>query len=271
MREQRLIEARDQLLAFAQQVFASNQDVVGVFLSGSLAAGSSDAYSDIDLRVVVRPEREAWFIEHRCEIPRHWPDFLFNEWRPGTRHCVSHFRFFVKIDIFYFSENSLLPSPWYTLPTRILFDPHGLIERLLQASGDFRFEITDEDLDYSISKGLAAAHEVYRRTHRQELIFAQTLLDELRFHIIQADDWLHDRTPRTQLFSKFDYRGSPEVIHSLRASFCNCSTEALRASLIGLCRLYRQQVEQLHNKFKLSRPLQSDLEALDLLAEFTEH
>jgi hypothetical protein len=37
MREQRLIEARDQLLAFAQQVFASNQEVVGVFLSGSLA------------------------------------------------------------------------------------------------------------------------------------------------------------------------------------------------------------------------------------------
>lgn len=92
MREQRLIEARDQLLAFAHQVFASNSDVVGVFLSGSVAAGSSDAHSDIDLRVVVRPEREAWFIEHRCEIPQHWPDFLFNEWRPGTRHCVSVLR-----------------------------------------------------------------------------------------------------------------------------------------------------------------------------------
>jgi predicted nucleotidyltransferase len=68
MREQRLIEARDQLLAFAQQVFASNQDVVGVFLSGSLAAGSSDAYSDIDLRVVVRIEDEFPFFKPSKEL-----------------------------------------------------------------------------------------------------------------------------------------------------------------------------------------------------------
>lgn len=137
----------------------------------------------------------------------------------GVRAQGTAFRFFVKIDIFYFSDNSLLPSPWHTLPTTILFDPQGLIERILHASAGLRFEITDEDLDYSISKGLAAAHEAYRRTQRQELIFAETLLDELRFHIIQADVWLHDRTPRTQLFSKFDYRGSPEVIQCLRGSF----------------------------------------------------
>src|SRR5579863_2410615 len=149
MRESALIDARDQLLSSAHQHFTSDADVVGLFLSGSLAAGSSDAYSDIDLRVVVLPEREAWFIEHRCEIPRSWPGFLFNEWRPGARHCVSHFRYFVKIDIFYFSEKSLQPSPWYGLPTRVLFDPHGVIERLLRASAGLRFEVTDKDLDYS--------------------------------------------------------------------------------------------------------------------------
>jgi hypothetical protein len=265
MREQALIDARDQLLSIAHRHFTSDADVVGLFLSGSLAAGSSDAYSDIDLRVVVRPEKQAWFIEHRCEIPRSWPDFLFNEWRPGTRHCVSHFRSFVKIDIFYFSENSLPPSPWYALPTRILFDPHGVIERLVRASAGLRFEVTDEDLDYSISKGLAAAHEALRRTQRQELLFAQTLLDELRFHIIQADDWLFDRTPRTQLFSRFDQRGSQEVIESLRASFCVCDSEALRSSLAALSGLYRRQLIQLHKKFDLSRSLDSDLVALELI------
>jgi len=89
--------------------------------------------------------------------------------------------------------------------------------------------------------------------------------------MIQAYDWLFERTPRTQLFSNFDQRGSPEVTECLRASFCNCNTKALHASLIALCRLYRLQVEQLHKKFKLPRPLQSDLEALDLiLVEFAE-
>ena len=65
MREQRLIDARDQLLGIARQEFESNKDVVGLFVAGSLAAGSHDAYSDIDLRVVVKSEKQQWFIERR--------------------------------------------------------------------------------------------------------------------------------------------------------------------------------------------------------------
>jgi predicted nucleotidyltransferase len=265
MTENLLIDARDRLLGFAQQHFASNADVVGVFLAGSLAAGVADAYSDIDLRVVVKAEKHAWFVEHRLEIPASWPDFLFNEWRPGTVHCVSHFRFFVKIDIFYFSQDELQPSPWYTLPVRILFDPQGVVERLVRRSAGIRFEVTEEDLDYSISKGLAAAHEAFRRAQRDELVFTETLLDELRFHIIQADDWLFDRTPRTQLFSKYDQRGSREVVALLRSSFCVCDKKALLVSLAALSELYRTQVIQLHGRFRLSRRLESDLTALDLI------
>src|SRR5262249_51874949 len=111
MREEDLIGARDRLLMFAHERFAANADVVGVFLAGSLGAAAGDAYSDIDLRVVVKPEKYGWFVEHRREIPARWPDFLFNEWRPGTIHCVSNFRSFVKIDIFYFSQDGLQPSP----------------------------------------------------------------------------------------------------------------------------------------------------------------
>ncbi len=265
MREDSLIAARGRLLGFAQQHFASNADVAGIFLAGSLGAGVADAYSDIDLRVVVKPERHAWFVEHRRETPARWPDFLFNEWRPGTLHCVSHFRFFVKIDIFYFSEDGLEPSPWYTLPVRILFDPRGVVEGLIKRSAGLRFEVTEEDLDYSISKGLAAPHEVFRRIQRDELVFTQTLLDELRFHMIQADDWLFDRTPRTQLFSKYDQRGSREVVALLRSSFCVCEREALVASLGALARFYRGQVVQLHERFRLSRRPESDLTALDLV------
>jgi hypothetical protein len=272
MREQSLIDARDQLLAVAHQRFVSDPSVMGLFLGGSLAAGTANAYSDIDLRVVVRSEKHAWFVEHRREIPASWPDFLFNEWRPGAVHCVSHFRSFVKIDIFYLSESALPPSPWYTLPLNILFDPHGVIGRLVQSSAGMQFEVTGEDLDYSIGKGLAAAHEAFRRTQRQELLFAQTLLNELRFHIMQADDWLFGRTTRTQLFSKFDQRGSREVVNSLRVSFCAAESTALNASLTSLSRLYRRQITQLHEKFDLSRPLEADLFALDLiLAPDVEH
>jgi len=265
MMEASLIDDRDRLLRFAEQRFASDVDVEGVFLGGSLPAGTADVYSDIDLRVVVKPEKHRWFVEHRREIPTNWPDFLFNEWRPGTVHCVSHFRFFVKIDIFYLSEADLEPSPWYTLPIRILFDPRGVVERLLTRSVGLRFEVEEDDLDYSISKGIAAAHEAFRRMQRDELIFAETLLDELRFHIIQADDWLFDRTPRTQLFSKYDQRGSGEVVAVLRQSFCVCDRPAVLVSLRTLSQLYRRQVIQLHDRFRLSRRLDSDVTALDML------
>ena len=64
MTEEELIGARDRLLIFVHQQFASITDVVGLFLAGSLAAGTADAYSDIDLRVVVKPEKHRWFGEN---------------------------------------------------------------------------------------------------------------------------------------------------------------------------------------------------------------
>jgi hypothetical protein len=72
--------------------------------------------------------------------------------------------------------------------------------------------------DFSISKGLSATHETYRRAMRGELICAQTLLDKLRQHVMQADDWLFGRTPRTAVFAKFERRGDQETLAAL-ASF----------------------------------------------------
>lgn len=111
-----LTVARDQLISVAFDYFSVDPNVPGIFVSGSLAAGSSDAYSDVDLRVVVRHERHSWFLERRRDFPQQWPGFLFNKWMPGTRHCVSHFRPFNKLDVFYLDAEKITPSPWYRLP-----------------------------------------------------------------------------------------------------------------------------------------------------------
>jgi hypothetical protein len=260
-----LVKGREALLATASQTFSSSLDVVGVFLAGSLAAGTADAYSDIDLRVVVRAERHAWFVERRREFPKAWPGFLFNEWLPGAQHCVSHFRPFNKIDIFYYSADTLHPSPWYTLPVKILHDPDGILADLVDRSKGLEFEISEDQVDHAISKGLAAAHEAYRRIHRGELLYAQTLLDEFRYQIMRADDLLFDRTPQAALRAKFDQRGSPTVMAALSTSFCSYDAGALDSHLMALLPLYRDQITQLHAKFGLSRPLASDLAALDAL------
>ncbi|TGR72435.1 hypothetical protein EN837_03565 [bacterium M00.F.Ca.ET.194.01.1.1] len=257
-----LSDARDRLISVAIDHFSVDPDVLGLFVSGSLAAGSSDAYSDIDLRVVVRHERHSWFVEHRRDFPKQWPGFLFNEWVAGARHCVSHFSPFNKIDIFYLDAAALKPSPWYRLPVIIHHDPEKVVAGLVDHSKWLNFEITADDIDFSISKGLAAAHETYRRAKRGELFYSQTLLDELRQHIMQSDDWLNGRTPETTILAKFDRRSSPDVRQVLAGSYCEYDADMILGALSRLLVVYRDQVMRLHEGFKLSRPLKNDLAAL---------
>ncbi|WP_105416464.1 nucleotidyltransferase domain-containing protein [Neorhizobium sp. T25_27] len=261
-----LEKARSALLATAVDWFKRDPHVLGIFLGGSIAAGSSDAYSDIDLRIVVEPEQHPHFVEKRREIPKHWSGFLFNEWLPGTQHCVSHFHPFGKVDIFYYDAAKLTPSPWYRLPIKILHDPTGVVADLMKRSEALMFKVAEEDVDFSISKGLAAAHEAYRRAKRGELFDAQTLLDELRHHMMQADDWLEDRSPATIVTAKFEKRASARVLADLAMSYPPCEGEAILAALRLLVGGYRNQVLALHEKFQLSRPRENDMAALDIVA-----
>lgn len=141
-----------------------------------------------------------------------------------------------------------------------------MIAALLAQSKALEFRTSVEDIEHSISKGLAAAHEAYRRAKRGEFLYAQTLLDELRQHIMKADDLLFGRTPYTAVYAKFDERGSPEVIEALAASFCGYDGPAIESALGRVVRFYRRQVVALHEKFPLVRPLESDLAALDVIS-----
>jgi hypothetical protein len=127
------------------------------------------------------------------------------------------------------------------------------------------FTVREDDLDVSISKGLAAAHETYRRTMRGELFYALTLLDELRQHIMQADDWLCDRTPEAAVMAKFEKRASGDVLTALRSSYPPCEADAILAVLRELAQLYQEQVLALHRKFSPSRPIENDLVALEIV------
>lgn len=260
----RLIEARDQRLNHAVRSLSAEPSVLGIFLGGSLGARSDDAYSDIDLRVVVTSDQHAAFVKHRLDIPSKWPGFVFNEWMPGTQHCVSHFEPFGKVDIFYFDEAKLGASPWYALPIRVLYDPQGIIGSLIARSQTFGFEVSAEDVSHSISKGLAALHETIRRAKRGELIYAQTLLDEFRQHIMRADDWLFARTPTTAVYAKFDERGSQIALDTIRSSYTALDTGEILRAAAALHLIYKQQVIELHNSFSLSRPLSNDLRAFDI-------
>ncbi len=267
MKTEELIKRREAILEEIVGYFSSDPAVQAIFVGGSLPAGSADAFSDVDLRVVVTPETHARFVENRLEMPKQWKGFLFNEWMPGAQHCVSHFRQFVKVDIFYYSQDKLQPSPWYSFPQTVLYDPKGIVSKLVESSPPFKFEFDERRVDWVMSKGLAAAHEVFRRCRRGELIFAQNLLEEFRLRVAEADDWIHQRVATNPAELKWERRLTPSLVQALRESYVPTDAAAIETAMLNLLTIFQEQVTALHKTYALSRSLANDLAAVDILLE----
>jgi hypothetical protein len=261
-----LVEARTRLLECAVSFFAAQPDVVGLFLAGSLPAGSADAYSDIDLRVIASPEGQARLVAGRLEWPSQWGDLLFNEWLEGTHHCVSHFRPFLKIDVFYWTPESFGPSPWFGLPATVLVDRDGLVERVLDQSRSMAFSPpSGDEVSRVLSKALAGAHEVVRRARRGQLFFAQSLLDELRSNLARLDRWARGR----DVSSPEDVRStgtlSVPVASAIERSYVGLDSADIDAALVGLGGVLSDLIPALHSRFALNRPLTRDLASIELV------
>jgi predicted nucleotidyltransferase len=262
---QAIVAGRDRLLSIAAETFRAEAGVIGVLLGGSLANGRPDAWSDIDLRVVVEPSRHGDLVNRRLEIPQGWHGFLFNEWLPGTQHCVSHFLPFNKIDVFYWSSSTFAPSPWLTQRTKILHDPAGVVASVVAASADMAFVTDRDEISWSLSKGLAAVHETCRRIARGEILYCNALLQELRQHMVAADTWLAGRNPPVTSFAEFERLGSRAVVDVLSSSLDGSGAEQVAQALARLMEVYRDQIIALHDRFGLERPLAHDLEALSVV------
>lgn len=261
-----LIQARETLLDRTVSYFTQQPDVVGIFLTGSLPAGSADAYSDIDLRIIATPEGQVRLVRGRLDWPAHWGDLLFNEWLNGTQHCVSHFRPFLKIDVFYWTPAIFKPSPWFGMPAQVFLDRDGLVQNILAQSQTLTFSPPSADeVSCILSKALAGAHEVVRRAHRGELHFAQSLLDELRSHMAQLDGWIHGLEPSAPHDLKWATRLSPALMTAFERSYVGLSATELDEAAVGLGRALAQQIPELHQKFELNRSLTTDLFAVELV------
>ena len=263
---QTITAERDRTLHRMVEYFLEREGTRALFVSGSIAAGTADAYSDIDFRVVVEPERHEQFLAERATAPANWGDLLFNQSSPGSIHSVSHFRPFVKVDTFYYRPDHLQPSPWYTLPLRILYDPEQLVRRVIEASQELRFATSGGEVEASIDFGLAALHETFRRVNRGELVYAAKNLDELRLAIISAEETLREQ-PRCG-FSHFETRAEPELVKTIHSSFCALEREAVRRTLLQLAGVYRAQVVCLHQRFPLARDLRNDVDSIDIVLGF---
>jgi len=261
-----LVRAREVLLERAVSFFSSRPGVTGIFLAGSLAAGSDDAYSDIDLRVIATPECQSELVRGRLEWPVQWGDLLFNEWVDGAQHCVSHFNPFLKIDVFYWTPEIFKPSAWFKLPAKVFLDRDGMVGRTLSASQALSFPSPSPvEVSRVVSKALAGTHEVVRRARRGELFYAQTLLDELRSNMIRLDAWILGYEPVAPKDLKLEERASRALVSALRQSYVGVNGADIDQAVVDLTAALVQQIVEAHKKFELKRPLATDLFAADLV------
>jgi predicted nucleotidyltransferase len=185
---------RASVLANAQASLAALDGVEAIYLSGSLAEGTDDLFSDIDLRVVVADAAYESVVVLREQLPTTWGPFLFHE-AVGPNLTVSFYESLVKADVFYYVSSAIVPSAWFNIGTRILLDRTGNLANVVKASEGLKFVAPSASILGHLAKSLAGLIEGAKRMRRDEPIYASRLCCEAVHHLLVADDLLSGRAP----------------------------------------------------------------------------
>lgn len=192
-RDLELPKHRARLLENALNDLMNDPNVLAIYQGGSLAKGNDDNYSDIDLHIIVTPEKKVEFICAKCERPKNWGKVLYYEGSEYTPVVVAHFECFVKIDIFYKDPNELQPAVWLQ-GLKALYDPHGMVEKVLEESAKIQYKPTVNEVEFWRGKVFAFYHETYRAVMRNEIYYALANLDRIRWLV--ATGWYMEMEER---------------------------------------------------------------------------
>jgi predicted nucleotidyltransferase len=182
---------REVLLENALKDLTSDKDVLAIYLSGSLAKGSYDDYSDIDLHTIVTPGKKNDFIKEKRDRSARWGNVLyFEDSNPRSPVIVTHYDCFVKMDCWFHAPEEIAPSIWLK-GLKVLYDPHSLISGVFEESSKMEYEPSKEEVEFWRGKVVAFIHETYRAALRDELYYALSNLDMVRWLV--ASGWYMEK------------------------------------------------------------------------------
>lgn len=177
---------RGRLLKAALQDLKVDPGVVGVYLTGSLAKENHDLFSDIDLHVIVEAGLKADFVALKRDRPTRWGEVLYYEdTDPKRPLIVVHYESFVKMDLWFHEPDDMKPSRWL-VGSKILYDPAGIIERVVDESEGMTYAPSGEEIEMWRGKVFAYMHQTYRAAMRDELYDAMAMLDAFRWQIARG-------------------------------------------------------------------------------------
>ncbi|MGD6795047.1 hypothetical protein [Metabacillus indicus] len=189
-RDSNLPKWREELIAEIEQDLLLDDSVSAVFYGGSIGAGNTDLYSDIDLRIVVKDDEFEQYRQNKQNRAERWGNVLFFEDFPWTVYSIAHFDCFIKVDSFYYRSGDLSPSVWLR-DIKIVKDHECFLENLRSQSKPLKYKASEAEFDIWRNKFFAYAHEAYRRCMRGEFLYALSCLDMMRWSI--AAGWFMEK------------------------------------------------------------------------------
>ncbi|WP_404359497.1 nucleotidyltransferase domain-containing protein [Cytobacillus firmus] len=185
-RDLSLPKHRDFLLENALNDLTSDANVLAIYQAGSLAKGNFDNYSDIDLHIIVTPEKKAYFIKDKRNRASNWGNVLFYEdFNLSSPVVVTHYDSFVKVDSWYHSPDEVVSSFWLK-GYKVLYDPNNIISMVIKESSFEFYSPSSDEVEFWRGKILAFIHETYRAVMRDEIYYALSNLDRVRWLVVSG-------------------------------------------------------------------------------------
>jgi predicted nucleotidyltransferase len=238
---------RDRILPLHREVLLKNAltdlkadpSVLAIYLNGSLAKGNSDLYSDIDLHTIVPVEKKAEFIKEKRNRAKKWGEVLFFEdFNPRSPVVVTHYNCFVKVDSWYHSPEEVTPSIWLK-GLEVLYDPHQILCDAFEESSKLVYKPSSEEVAFWRGKLLAFFHETYRAVMRDELYYALSNLDRIRWLI--ASGWYMEMEKHLEssygIWSKIEGKRSKlsdKQLLILKSWDCPRDSEAIMKTMVSM-------------------------------------
>ena len=246
-----------QLEQFLIDIYINDDTISGIFISGSLADGSYDQYSDVDIRYIINKNDDELIIKYKNDFReqiKSWQNqVLFYEPCYFSNALIPHFDNFIKADVFFYTTNKLTPSKWLK-NIKIIKDKDDTLSKLKADSHNMQHIPSVDTINNEILKFYACSHECFRRIKRNEFLYADYLLDSMKFTIINFLDYINENDNIG--WKNAEKRFSKELIKTLNVKIIK-EDEALH-NLININNLFFEAEIELCKKYNIQRNFSYD-------------
>ncbi|MCJ0930534.1 hypothetical protein MST22_05145 [Virgibacillus halodenitrificans] len=246
-RDSELPNYRKKILSSIETDLLNDDNVMALFYGGSIGNENTDEYSDIDLRVVVKPEKIKEYVVNKRNRAQEWGNVLyFEEVNPLSVYTVAHYDCFIKVDAFYYIPSDIHPSLWLQ-NIKIIKDTDKMMAKILDNSMLLTYELSLDGLELWRTKFFAHFHEAYRRVMRKEYFYAMKCIDNLRLSMIAG--WYMEIGVQPNTFGDWArYEGEKSNLEEWQQSLlksCDCRREPVE--ILNVMKRIAHEFKKVHH------------------------